>query len=330
MKADNLLEVKNHSIYFQSQKRIFSILDRVSFTLKKGEILGVVGESGCGKTMLGNSIIGLYPPNVSKIEGEIHFNDTELISLSAKERSKYRGKHISMLFQNPNTSLNPVFTIGKQMTDIICKHKKITKAKAKEEVVMWLKEVSLPDPERVFKSYPHQLSGGMKQRVVIAMAISCHAELVIADEPTTALDVTTQFQILELLQKLQKEYNISIMLVTHDMGVAAYICNQIMVMYGGHVIEVGPTEEILNSPHHPYTKGLLQCLPKKGKKVEDLYTIPGSVPSPLDFPKGCRFATRCPRAVPLCESEKPPLNPRPLNPNRYVACFYPEEGVSSE
>lgn len=325
MDTQTLLDVNALSVFFKDKDRLYSILDKVSFSLKKGEILGIVGESGCGKTMLGNSIIGLYPSNMKDIKGGIKFQNTALLSLAPEARKEYRGKHISMIFQNPNTSLNPVFSIGRQMTDIIREHKKISKSKAKTIVLSWLEEVGLSEAERVYHSFPHQLSGGMKQRVVIAMALSCGAELVIADEPTTALDVTTQFQILELIKRLQKEHNTSILLVTHNMGVAAYTCNRIMVMYGGHIVELGDANEILNDPRHPYTRGLLKCLPGSGKKVEDLFTIPGVVPAASDFPVGCRFYSRCSRGISQCKDNKPELQPLSQESLRSIACFNPEE-----
>ncbi|RNB91645.1 ABC transporter ATP-binding protein [Brevibacillus fluminis] len=318
-----LLEVKQHSLFFHGDERTFNILDRVSFHVEKGEILGIVGESGCGKSMLAGSIMGLYPANVARKEGSILYEGKDLLAMSAKQRERYRGEHVSMIFQNPNTSLNPVITIGKQMIDIISEHKRMSKKDAKNLAIKWLGEVGLAQAEDIFASYPHQLSGGMKQRVVIAMALSCDAELIVADEPTTALDVTTQFQILRLIKRLQKEYRVSIVIVTHNIGVAGYLCDRIMVMYAGQVIEVGPTEQILRNPVHSYTKGLLKCLPGQGKNIDELYTIPGTVPSPLDFPSGCRYSSRCQLAQPHCKEHAPQLEQ--LVVGIYTACFYPEK-----
>jgi peptide/nickel transport system ATP-binding protein len=323
-----LLEVKQHSLFFHADEHTYNILDRISFTVEKGEILGIVGESGCGKSMLGNSIMGLYPPNVARKEGSILYEGKDLLELTAKQRERYRGERVSMIFQNPNTSLNPVITIGKQMVDILREHKSISNKEAKNQAVKWLEEVGLAQPVDVFASYPHQLSGGMKQRVVIAMALSCDPELIVADEPTTALDVTTQFQILQLIKRLQKEYRVSIMIVTHNIGVAGYLCDRIMVMYAGQVIEVGPTEQILRNPVHSYTKGLLKCLPGQGKSVDDLYTIPGTVPSPLNFPKGCRYSSRCQHAQPHCQEHVPELEQHVAG--IYTACFYPEKEVKPD
>lgn len=329
MTSHVLLDVADHSIYFKNEEKKYSILKDITFSLKRGELLGIVGESGCGKSMLGQSLIGMYPAGVVETTGSIRFDGVNLLDMPAKKRNKYRGKKISMVFQNPNTSLNPVISIGKQMTDVIRQHKQVNKKDAANEALNWLKEVGISNPEDVLVSYPHQLSGGMKQRVVIAMALSCHAELIIADEPTTALDVTTQFQILRLIQRLQKEHNVSFIVVTHDMGVASLICDRVMVMYAGKIIEMGHVNEVLHSPQHPYTKGLLQCLPGKGKRMEDLYTIPGTVPSPVSFASGCRFFGRCTHARPECENQVPEWKPSKAGSDHGFACFYPDERSDS-
>lgn len=324
MKSEVLLEIIDHSIFFQAHHKKYSVLDAISFSMDRGELLGIVGESGCGKSMLGQSIIGLYPKNIKEITGRLMYDQVNLLELSEKMRNQYKGKKISMIFQNPSTSLNPVITIGKQMVDIIRKHTTLNRSEARKEAIRWISEVGLPQPEEVFNSYPHQLSGGMKQRVVIAMALSCHAELIIADEPTTALDVTTQFQILQLIKRLHKDFNVSFIIVTHDMGVASYICNKIMVMYAGNIVETGSVEAVLTSPLHPYTKGLLQCLPRGDKRVDDLYTIPGLVPAPVDFPQGCRFFSRCSNRIKDCEHLKPPLEYSLHQSDHGFACFNPE------
>ncbi|MEB3101533.1 ABC transporter ATP-binding protein [Ferviditalea candida] len=326
MGAEPILELKEYTLFFESNHVRYSILDAISLTVKRGELVGIVGESGCGKTMLGNSISGLLPDNVKGIQGQMRFFGVDLLSLSAKKRNKYKGSKISMVFQNPNTSLNPVISIGRQMTDVIRQHQPVHRSQAKSIALKWMSEVGLPDPEEVFRSYPHQLSGGMKQRVVIAMALSCNAELIIADEPTTALDVTTQYQILQLIQKLQKEHRVTFLLITHDMGVASYLCDRLAVMYGGRIIEAGPTGLVLKQPVHPYTQGLLKCLPGQGKTVEDLYTIPGVVPSPVDFPEGCRFSTRCEYRNSKCSEQKPPWQTDDEHPGQWYACHYPAGG----
>lgn len=317
----SLLRVENHSLHFNFDKKSSTILDNINFNLNEGEILGIVGESGCGKSMLGNSILGLYPANMKDSDGKIYFKEQEILGLTEKERSEYRGKNISMIFQNPNTSLNPVIKIGKQLTDIIQQNLSVSKKEAREIALHWLAEVNLPEPKRVYNSYPHELSGGMKQRVVIAMSLSCKADLIIADEPTTALDVTTQKEILKLIKTLQKEHNVSIIIITHDIAVASYICDRILVMYAGRVAEIGPVNMVLENPAHPYTSGLLKCLPINGRKVAELHTIPGTVPSPIDFPKGCRFSTRCPYAKEECREKEPIL--KPITNERAISCYYP-------
>lgn len=305
--AKNLLTVNNLTTVFNTKKEQIPAVENVSFSLKAGETLGIVGESGSGKSVTALSIMRLISEPGEIIDGEIILEDQDLLQLSESEMRKIRGNKISMVFQEPMTSLNPVFTIGNQLVETILSHQKISKQDAKNLAIQMLKNVNIPSPEDRLKQYPHQLSGGMRQRVVIAMALACRPKLLIADEPTTALDVTTQAQILQLIKELKEKMNTSVMLITHNMGVVAAAADQVIVMYCGRIVEYADVKTIFRNPQHPYTVGLLQSIPKMNEKQEKLYSIKGSVPMPGEIKQGCRFKTRCQFASKRCMVEEPPL-----------------------
>lgn len=330
-----LLEVKNLETAFDIDGEYYNAVDDVSFSVKKGEILGIVGESGCGKSVLSLSVMHLLPKGIGKVMGgEVYFDGKRIDQLSTKEINKIRGKDIAMIFQEPMTSLNPVFTIGYQLTEVLFNHMKISKQKARIEAIQLLKSVGISRAEQVVDEYPHQLSGGMRQRVMIAMAIACQPKLLIADEPTTALDVTIQAQILELLKDIQKANDMSIILITHDLGVVAEMCDRVLVMYAGKIVEKATVEDLFFDPKHPYTKLLLGSIPKLEEEVEELSSIEGIVPSLQNMPKvGCKFANRCPFAKPECFTVTPELGPEGNNDHE-VACLlydssWPKEGKSA-
>ena len=296
-----LLEVKNLKTYFFTRAGVIKSVDGSSFSIQKGEILGIVGESGAGKSISAFSILGLIDAPGKIVGGEILFDGKNLVGLSEEEFRQIRGNEISMIFQDPQTSLNPVITIGKQMMEaILYHHKRISKKEAYISCVEILKTVGLPAAEKRMKSYPHQLSGGMKQRVVIAMALLNNPKLLIADEPTTALDVTIQAQILYLMKKLSQEFHSALILITHDIAVVSQLCDKIAVMYAGRIVEYGKKEDIIFKPLHPYTKGLIECLPKLNDDKKRLYQIPGIMPSLLNLPSGCYFKDRCEFADEQC------------------------------
>lgn len=322
----NLLDVKNLHVTFATYKGLVRAVNGVSFTVGESEIVGLVGESGCGKTVTSLALLRLLSEPPATIEGEIIYRGNDLLKKQVREFNRIRGREISMIFQNPGTALNPVFTIGEQITRVITLHRGLHKNQAREEALNILELVGLPHPGRILNTYPHQLSGGMKQRIVIGIALSCKASLLLADEPTTALDVTIQAQILKLLLELREKLNVSIILITHDVGVAAQSCDRIMVMYGGTIVESGPTEAILADPQHPYTRGLLGCLPYRAANVFQLATIPGTVPDMLELPQGCPFYLRCNERMERCRFEKPPLYG--LDRQRQSACFLAERGKS--
>jgi len=317
-----LLEVKNLKTGFRTDDGSFLAVDDVSFKVEAGKTLGIVGESGCGKSVTSLSIMRLIQ-NPGKIQGgEILFEGQNLLNKSDEEMRKVRGNEIAMIFQEPMTSLNPVFTCGDQVEEVIRLHKKdLSPAQAKARAIEMLTLVGIPSPEQRYGEYPHQLSGGMRQRVMIAMAMSCNPRLLIADEPTTALDVTIQAQILDLMRKLQKEFNTGMILITHDLGVVAEMCTDVLVMYAGKVVEQGTVEDIFYRPKHPYTRGLLDSIPhfESGHRADRLKTIPGLVPSLLKLPQGCRFQERCTYVKPDCKVTLPPLS----NDSHRVACFHP-------
>lgn len=301
-----ILEVKNLKTKFKTDKGIVAVVDGVDFSIKPGETLGVVGESGCGKSVTSLSVMRLLPSNASN-EGSITFQGRELISLPEKQMQQVRGNDIAMIFQEPMTSLNPLHTVGKQIEEAIILHMNISKQEAKVRAIMMLKAVGMPRAEEIYGEHPHQLSGGMRQRVMIAMAMACDPKLIIADEPTTALDVTIQAQILDLMRDLKEKTGTSIMLITHDLGVVAEMCDRVIVMYAGQVVEETDVDTLFENPKHPYTIGLMDSIPSFEDEKEYLNTIPGSVPLPYEMPKGCRFAPRCSWAKEICHQQAPKL-----------------------
>ena len=323
--ADPLLRVKDLVIEFATESGVVRAADALSFDVFPGETLGLVGESGCGKTVTGLSILGLIPSPPGRIAGgSIEFMGRELVGLPEAEMREIRGRDISMIFQEPMTALNPVFTIGNQMTDVLIRHRRLTRRQARAAAIEMLAKVGLPAPARRIDEYPHQLSGGMRQRVMIAMALSCDPQLLIADEPTTALDVTTQAQVLEQIGKLQHEFQMAVVLITHDLGVVAETCRRAIVMYCGRIVESAAIERLFARPQHPYTKGLLDSIPRiRSDRLDELPIIPGRVPDLLHLPNGCRFTERCYRADGQCEERNPELD-RSGNGADLVACHHPE------
>lgn len=318
--SDALLEVKDLKTYFFVEDKIIKAVDGVNFTIKNGETVAIVGESGSGKSITSLSIMGLVPkPNGKIVEGSIKFSGDELVGLPEKKMNKIRGNDIAMIFQEPMTSLNPVFTIGNQITEALLHHQNLRKSEAKKRAVELLKLVGFARAEQIIHEYPHQLSGGMRQRVMIAMAMSCDPKLLIADEPTTALDVTVQAQILELMRDVKKKFNSSILLITHDLGVVAEMADRVLVMYGGQVVEETSVDEIFEKPKHPYTSGLLASIPKIEEERKRLEQIPGTVPSADNFPRGCRFAPRCSKVMPRCTDAPPDL--LKVEPDHKVRCY---------
>ena len=307
--TDNLLlKIRNLHTYFYTDDGVAKAVDGVDLELVEGGTLGVVGESGCGKSVTALSIMRLIPDPPGKItQGKILFGGKDLLSLSEAEMRKIRGRSISMIFQEPMTSLNPVFQIGDQISEVLTLHEGFSKKEAWNRSIEMLKLVGIPSAERRVTEYPHQLSGGMRQRVVIAMAMACNPEVLIADEPVTALDVTIQAQILDLILNLRSRLGMSLILISHDLGVVANMVKRVIVMYAGRIIESADVREIFRSPLHPYTRGLFQSIPRIGRRVDTLPEIPGSVPNLLDLPAGCRFATRCPEVMDRCRREEPLL-----------------------
>lgn len=306
---ETLLAVKNLQVDFRvgDGKTVTAVQD-VSFSLEKGHTLGIVGESGCGKSVTANTIMKLLPKESGIIaDGQILFQGKDIVPMSEDEMRDIRGKHIGMIFQEPMTSLNPVYRIEAQMTEMLLAHEKLTKKEAHERCLEMLRQVGIPEPEKRLREYPHQLSGGMRQRVMIAMVLSVSPELIIADEPTTALDVTIQAQIMELMGELKDKLGTSIILITHDMGVIADIADDVMVMYGGNVVEQAGVRDIFEHPLHPYTQGLLASIPRLDQDVEALEAIEGTVPSLAEMPAGCHFSTRCPYCCDKCRAQRPPL-----------------------
>ncbi|MEH7416380.1 ABC transporter ATP-binding protein [Neobacillus drentensis] len=326
-----LLEVKNLETAFEIDGVEYNAVDQVSFKVKPRQILGVVGESGCGKSVMSLSIMQLLPKGSGKLKaGEIIFDGINLETMTESQINKIRGRDISMIFQEPMTSLNPVFTIGYQLQEVLFNHWKITKREARQKSIALLKSVGISRPDKMVDGYPHQLSGGMRQRVMIAMAIACQPKLLIADEPTTALDVTVQAQILELLKEIQSVNDMSVILITHDLGVVAEMCNEVMVMYAGKIVERTDVDRLFHHAKHPYTTLLLGAIPKMDESCERLSTIQGIVPSLTNIPKnGCRFVQRCPKAMPECLTTTPIL--KSIEQGHEVACLLyetrnPEEG----
>jgi len=321
-----LLSIKNLKTHFYSAGKTVRALDGVSFDIEEGGAFGLVGETGCGKSVTALSILRLIPSPPGKIVGgEIHFKGRNLLNLSEDEIRSIRGKEISMIFQEPMTCLNPVFRIGDQMAEVVMLHQGLQWARAIENAVRMLERVHIPDAPHVARQFPHQLSGGMRQRVMIAMELSCHPSLLIADEPTTALDVTIQAQILQLIREMKKEFHTSILLITHDLGVVAELCDRVAVMYAGSIVEEARVEEIFADAKHPYTRGLWEAIPLVDQEKETLAVIPGTVPDLSHLPKGCKFHPRCTFRFAPCDQTPPPLFQ--LSPGHLVSCFlYSKEG----
>jgi len=318
--VDTLLEVRDLKTYFYTSDKVVRAVDGVSFSVEQGKTLGLVGESGCGKSVSALSILRLIPSPPGRIvEGKIVFDGKELLELSEARMRSLRGDDIAMIFQEPMTSLNPVFTIGYQISEAIRLHRRMSRAEAKSTAIELLRKVEIPSPEQRYGEYPHQLSGGMKQRAMIAMGISCNPKLLIADEPTTALDVTIQAQILDLLMELRDEYDMSTLLITHDLGVVAETTDDVAVMYAGQIVEHTSTRRLFASPGHPYTIGLFGSLPKLGDERKHLEAIEGSVPDPADYPVGCRFHPRCKLMEQKCKETD--MEIREIEPGHLVRCW---------
>ncbi|MBV9209140.1 MAG: ABC transporter ATP-binding protein [Acidobacteria bacterium] len=307
----HLLEVRNLQTHFKTRAGLVRAVDGVSFNVEKGELLGLVGESGCGKSITALSVMRLVAPPGKIVGGEIVFDGEALLAASDERMREIRGDDIAMIFQDPMTSLNPVYTVGEQIAEALRLHRKLSRSEAKGAAIEAMKEVAIPDPARRASDYPHQLSGGMRQRVMIAMALACDPKLLIADEPTTALDVTIQAQILELLNELRRTRELGVLLITHDLGVVAEVADRVAVMYTGRIVEESPVEELFARPKHPYTEGLLRSVPKlaasEAGKSARLETIEGIVPSPTALPDGCHFAPRCTHRMPRCTTGEIPL-----------------------
>ena len=322
-----LLEVKNLTTKFNTEKGIVTAVDDVSFSVQRGAILGIVGESGCGKSVTSQSILRLIGQKKhEEISGEVNFEGENLLELSEAEMRRIRGNKIAYIAQDPMTSLNPVYTVGNQIAEVPYIHEKVNKKKAWNIAVKMLEKVGIPSPEARAKDYPHQFSGGMRQRGVIAMALAGNPSLLIADEPTTALDVTIQAQVLQLIKNLREETNAGIMFITHDLGVVAEICDRVAVMYAGKIVEMATVKQLFNDPQHPYTRGLLASIPKLGEK-ERLVPIEGQPPNLYDIPTGCSFRDRCPLAMDACAQEKPHL--RHVEEQHQAACIFVENKVES-
>jgi len=315
-----LLEVRGLRTSFTTDAGTVNAVDGVGFTLEAGRTLGLVGESGCGKSVTALSIMGLIAAPHGRVQGEIVFEGRDLLGLSAREMRDVRGDRISMIFQEPMTSLNPAFTIGEQIVEGILRHRAIGRPEAREQAIETLRRVRMPSPERRFDEHPHKLSGGMRQRAMIAMALALKPKLLIADEPTTALDVTIQAQILDLMRMLREETGTAIILITHDLGVVAELAHDVAVMYAGRIVEKASVAQVFETPQHPYTIGLLGSIPRLHLDQERLPAIEGQVPTPMAMPSGCRFSPRCPFATPRCREEDPPL--LEVSPGQEAACWY--------
>ncbi len=317
--SEPILKVEHLNVVFHTKYGDAHAVNNVSFSLKKGEKLGLVGESGSGKSVTSKSIILLLQTPPAQVSGDISLHDVNLLELSENEMTSYRGNKISMIFQEPMVSLNPLFTIGNQMMEILFRHEKVSKKEARDRVIEMLRTVEIPSPETRLKQYPFELSGGMRQRIMIAMSLLCKPEVLIADEPTTALDVTIQAQILDLLNQLNKSMGTSIIMITHDMGVIAEMVDTVAVMYAGSIVEKAPVKEMFRDPKHPYSEGLLNSIPTMEDSDKPLETIEGTVPSLYHLPEGCAFCNRCKYAKDICKKQRPPHID--LGNGREVSCF---------
>jgi oligopeptide/dipeptide ABC transporter ATP-binding protein len=320
-KVENLLEIKNLNVCFQTENGLVHALRNVSFEVRQGEVLALVGESGCGKSVTALSVMGLLPQPQGIISGgSIHFQGRDLVPLPRKELRKYTGNEISMIFQEPMTSLNPVYTVGYQICEAIRQHSRISKKAVRDHTIEMLDKVGIAEAGKRFNAYPHQLSGGMRQRVMIAMALSCNPRLLIADEPTTALDVTIQAQILELMLELNQSIGMSMIMITHDLGVVAEIAERVAVMYAGRIVETSQVVPLFTNPSHPYTWGLLGSMPWVDREQERLSPIAGIVPNPFEYPAGCKYSTRCPLVDDKCRQHEPDLIE--VEPGHLSACWH--------
>ncbi len=328
MSETPLLQVKEMTTTFRTARGRLTAVDGISFHINRGERVGLVGESGCGKSVTSRSIMRLVPIPPGRVEGSIHFAGQELLDKTESEMQRVRGEKISMIFQDPMTCLNPVYSIGEQVAETLRFHRGLSRTEAQTQAMTMLEQVGLPQAARRLHSYPHELSGGMRQRVMIAIAIACHPALLIADEPTTALDVTIQAQILELMQELNAEYGMSILFITHDLGVIAEMCERVLVMYAGQIVESAPIYDLFDRPLHPYTLGLLACIPNLAERKERLQPIEGAPPDLVRRPPGCLFHPRCPYAQDRCQTERPML--RPATAERLSACHFFEELLNGD
>lgn len=314
-----LLSIQDLSVHFFTDRGVVPSVNRVSYDIFEGETLGLVGESGCGKSVTAHSIIRLIPQPQGKIvNGRVMFRGEDLTSVSAERMREIRGNEIAMIFQEPMTSLNPVFTVGNQIVEAITLHTDKDMDEARQLAIAMLRKVGIPSPELRIDEYPHQMSGGMKQRVMIAMALSCNPSLLIADEPTTALDVTIQAQILELIAELQRDSKMSVLMITHDLAIVAEVCDRVVVMYGSRIVEIAKVEDLFESPQHPYTQGLFSSIPDVEQDQERLTPIPGFVPNPMNFPSGCKFHNRCSHKMDLCSQVEPDL--KKIRDGHFAAC----------
>ena len=318
--SETLLEIKDLCVEFKTMAGTVHAVDHLSYTLHRGEKLGIVGESGSGKSVSSLAMMQLIPNPPGKVTGgQILYNGKDLVKLSEREMQKIRGNEISMIFQEPMTSLNPIIRCGKQIAESLRLHRGMKKKEAMEEAIKMMQAVGIANPQARAYEYPHQMSGGMRQRVMIAMALACQPQILIADEPTTALDVTIQAQILDLIRDLNQEMNTSVVFITHDLGVVSELCDTVIVMYNGHIVEKAPTADIFREPLHPYTQGLLSAIPRITKERKPLSTIEGMVPNPVERIKGCRFWPRCPKACGRCRKEEPPVFS--VGEDRQVRCW---------
>ncbi|MED4584277.1 ABC transporter ATP-binding protein [Brevibacillus choshinensis] len=306
-----VLEVRGLTTEFKGRKTAVTVVDQIDFTVHKGETLGIVGESGCGKSVTSLSIMRLLGKNGKVVAGSVLFEGKETLQLEEREMRSIRGNRLAMIFQEPMTSLNPVLTIGRQIGEVLQLHTSLGQEERKRRAIELIAQVGIPRAHEIYGEYPHRLSGGMRQRVMIAMAMACRPQLLIADEPTTALDVTIQAQMLGLIREMKQEAGMSVMLITHDLGVVAEMCDRVLVMYAGQVIESADVRTLLRSPKHPYTKGLIRSVPHHSRGEKRLYAIAGNVPSPGEWPVGCRFAPRCTEAMPVCYQQSPELKNMP-------------------
>ena len=318
-----VIELKDLQTHFQTEEGTVKAVNHVSFSVREGEAVCVVGESGCGKSVTALSVMGLIAESGSVVGGDILYEGKSLLGMKEKELRSLRGNDIAMIFQEPMTSLNPVFTVGEQIVETLREHELLSKNEAYKKAIELIRKVGIARADEIVHSYPHELSGGMLQRIMIAVALSCNPKLLIADEPTTALDVTIQAQILDLLRQVKEEFKTSILLITHDLGVVAEMADYVVVMYGGKVIEEAPVLEIFQNPKHPYTKGLLKSKPVMGKRIDKLYSIPGQVPNLVGLGEFCYFSGRCEHCMEICEKEAPNLNVN--DENHKVACWLYEE-----